>query len=104
MDDEEGEGVWGYLVPVDPIFGERLVLRARAMCPAPYPNSNFGKGSKNRGKAQKETVNYVDEEKQYENEKRLTGFPGGGYLIGRHLECGTQNMQRSDERLSTKGH
>lgn len=89
VEDEEAEGVWGYLVPVDPVFGESLVCRARAACPAPYPNSHFGKGSRHRGKAQKETVDYVDEEKQYEAEKRLFGFPAGGYLIGRHIECGT---------------
>ncbi len=91
VEDEEGECVWGYLVPVDPVFGERLVCRARAACPAPYPSSRFGKGTKNREKIQ--TVNYIDEEKQYEAEKRSSGFPAGGYLIGRHLECGTQILQ-----------
>ena len=90
VDDEQGEGVWGYLVPVDPVFGERLVCRARAACPAPYPSSRFGKGAKPRGKAQKESINYLEEEKQYEADKRVLGFPAGGYLIGRHLECGTQ--------------
>ena len=102
MDDEESEGVWGYLVGVDPIFGEPLVCRARAVCPAPFPNSDFGRGTKHRGKAQKDKVNYVNEEKQYEAEKRLKGFPAGGYLIGRHIECGTHNTQYTMERLTAK--
>lgn len=97
VEDEEAEGVWGYLVPVDPVFGDTLICRARAACPAPYPNAHFGKGTKDRGKTRTETLNYIDEEKQYEAEKRLKGFPGGGYLIGRHPECGMQNPQTSDE-------
>ena len=94
VEDEEAEGVWGYMVPVDLSFGDNLVCKARAACPAPYPNANFGRGTKNRGTAQLETTNYVDEEKHYEDEKRLTGFPGGGYLIGRHPECGMQSRRR----------
>lgn len=99
VDDEEAEGVWGYLVPVDPIFGDTVVCRARAACPAPYPSSHFGKGTKNRGKAQARKVDYVDEEKQYEVDKRLKGFPGGGYLIGRHPECGRHQSQSSVEDI-----
>ena len=91
VEDEEAEGVWGYLVPVDTTFGDTLVCRARAACPAPYPSAGFGKGTKHRGKAQNGTVNYVDEEEKYEDEKRVTGFPAGGYLIGRHPECGMPN-------------
>lgn len=87
VEDEEAEGVWGYLVPVDRIFGDPLICRARAACPAPYPSSHFGKGTKKRGNAQTGNSNYIDEEKQYEDEKRVAGFPGGGYLIGRHPEC-----------------
>ena len=97
VEDEEAEDVWGYLVPVDPIFGDRLVCRARAACPAPFPNSNFGKGTKDRGKAQTDEVDYVAEEKEYETEKRVSGFPAGGYLIGRHLECGRQTSQDRGE-------
>ena len=97
VEDEEAEGVWGYLVPVDRIFGDPLVCRARAACPAPYPNSHFGKGTKKRGNAQTGTVSYVDEEKQYESEKRVKGFPGGGYIIGRHPECGMQKPLLSGE-------
>ena len=97
VENEEAEGVWGYLVPVDPVFGDRLVLRARGACPAPYPTSFFGKGTK-RGKARTEKVNnYVEEEKRYETEKQKSGFPASGYLIGRHIECGTQKTESSGE-------
>ena len=90
VEDEEAEGVWGYLVPVDPIFGDPLVCRARAACPAPYPNAHFAKGTKHRGKAQVDKGDLIREEEHYEAEKRISGFPAGGYLIGRHIECGTQ--------------
>ena len=99
VEDEEAEGVWGYLVPVDPIFGDTLVCRARVACPAPYPSSHFGKGTTKRDLAPTEIANYVDEEKLYEAEKLSSGFPGGGYLIGRHPECGMQKSQSRGERL-----
>ena len=90
VEDEEAEGVWGYLVPIDHVFGETLVLRARAACPAPYPSTGFGKGDTSRGKGKSgaSAKNYVKEEKDYERNKRTMGFPAGGYLIGRHPECG----------------
>lgn len=88
--DEEAEGVWGYLVPIDHAFGRTLVLRARAACPAPYPSNDFGKGDSRRGRSRskKNTKNLVEEELDYEKNKRTMGFPAGGYLIGRHPECG----------------
>ena len=88
VEDEEEEGVWGYLVPVDAVFGDTLVLKNRSACPAPYPNVDFGKGTKKRAKGQKGVTSFVQEEKDYEIEKRTSGFPAGGYLIGRHPECG----------------
>lgn len=90
VDDEEAEGVWGYLVPLDDIFGETVVCRARAACPAPYPTSDFGKGTGKREKGKAGNPNFRDEELSYEKEKRISGFPSGGYLIGRHPECGMQ--------------
>lgn len=87
VDDEEAEGVWGYLVPIDDVFGETLVLRSRSACPAPYPSGTFGKGSKKRGKGQANSK-LNKEEKDYEADKIEYGFPSGGYLIGRHPECG----------------
>lgn len=87
VEDEEAEGVWGYLVPIDSVFGETLVLRKRVSCPAPFPDEHFGKGTKKRGKGAGGT-NYAKEEVDYEANKRALGFPSGGYLIGRHPECG----------------
>ena len=87
VQDEEAEGVWGYLVPIDTVFGDTLVLKSRSACPAPYPNSSFGKGSKDRANCAT-SKNYNDEEAGYEEAKRKHGFPAGGYLIGRHPECG----------------
>lgn len=88
VEDEEAEGVWGYLVPLDNIFGETLVLRKRQACPAPYPVSGFGEGTGDRPKRACGARNYVEEELEYEKNKRTMGFPSGGYLIGRHPECG----------------
>lgn len=88
VEDEEAEGVWGYLVPVDSVFGETLVLKSRNQCPAPFPNDDFGKGSKRRGRGATRTMNYAKQEADYEAIKRARGFPAGGYLIGRHPECG----------------
>ena len=87
VDDEEGEGVWGYLVPVDAVFGETLVLKQRAACPAPCPADDFGKGSKNRGRG-KANLNYNQQEEDYEKKKVTQKKPAAGYLIGRHIECG----------------
>ena len=87
VEDEEAEGVWGYLVPIDSVFGETLVLRKRVSCPAPYPGQDFGKGTRKRGKGAGDT-DYGKEEVDYEANKRAFGFPSGGYLIGRHPECG----------------
>ena len=87
VEDEEAEGVWGYLVPLDDVFGKTLVCRSRAACPAPYPSGDFGRGTTKRAKGQTRS-NYVKEEIAYEKEKRVLGFPSGGYLIGRHPECG----------------
>lgn len=94
--DEEAEGVWGYLVAIDHVFGQTLVLRARAACPAPYPSNGFGKGDDRRGRSgsRKVSKNLVKEELDYEKNKRTMGFPGGGYLIGRHPECGKYSATR----------
>lgn len=88
VEDEVAEGVWGYLVPIDSVFGDTLVLRKRVSCPAPFPDGNFGKGTKKRAKGISGDQSYVKEEIDYEANKRKYGFPSGGYLIGRHPECG----------------
>lgn len=88
VEDEEAEGVWGYLVPLDQNSGDTLVLRRRTACPAPYPEDDFGKGSIQRGKGLTKKLGYNEEEEKYEADKRRLGFPASGYLIGRHPECG----------------
>ncbi|KAI8720755.1 hypothetical protein NCS52_00521400 [Fusarium sp. LHS14.1] len=60
IEDEVREGVWGYLVPLDPKYGDKpIVLKKRIA---------------------------VKEEEAYEK-KKSKGVPSGGYLIGRHPEC-----------------
>jgi serine/threonine-protein kinase CHEK2 len=85
VDDEVKEGVWGYLLPLDAKYGSSLVLRKRSACPVPGDMSNFGKDT---GKQQ--TGNGKDFEKEEEayEETKLKGIASGGYLIGRHPECG----------------
>lgn len=83
VEDEEGEGVWGYLVPVDDHSGEILVLRRRSMCPVPA--SKVGKAS---GEETVPAGEYKKQEVEYEKEKAVAGVNTGGYLIGRHPECG----------------
>ena len=91
VEDEEAEGVWGYLVPVDAVFGETLVLKNRAACPVPYTRNGFGKGTKKRSNDHKSTKSFVEEEDKYEGDKAASGLPAGGYLIGRHPECGKKS-------------
>ena len=103
VEDEDAEGVWGYLVPIDDVFGDTMVLKTRSTCPAPYPNTDFGKGTKKRAKGQLGETNYNIEEEQYEKEKRISGFPSGGYLIGRHQECGMLQPNSSCDVMNTDG-
>ncbi|KAE9962808.1 hypothetical protein BLS_010000 [Venturia inaequalis] len=80
VEDEEGEGVWGYLIPSDTRGGgEPLVLKQRSACSMPDKpkNGDFKKVPKDR---------YQEEEKAYEKTK-IKGKASGGYLIGRHPEC-----------------
>lgn len=82
VDDEEGEEVWGYLVPTgDHAADETMVLRRREGCPVPSSLVGNAKGQTHRSA-------YKDEEEHYETEKQDNGVPAGGYLIGRHRECG----------------
>jgi serine/threonine-protein kinase CHEK2 len=82
VDDEEAEGVWGYLVPIDgksSKFGT-LVLKQRETCMA-SDTSHVKEGSAvSRGK-------YKEQEKAIEKKKERKS-PSRGYLLGRHPECG----------------
>lgn len=83
VENEEEEGVWGYLVPLDHNSGDTLVLRRRAACPV--PGTRVGRSD---GKSKVEKEEYKKQEELYEKEKSVAGIPAGGYLIGRHPECG----------------
>ncbi|KAF2740516.1 lanosterol 14-alpha-demethylase [Polyplosphaeria fusca] len=82
VDDEEGEGVWGYLVPLDHRSGDTFVLRQRSACPVPASmvGQTTGKDTVSRNE-------YKEQEEKYEDKKAQEGTPAGGYLIGRHPEC-----------------
>jgi serine/threonine-protein kinase CHEK2 len=87
--DEEEEGVWGYLIPLERHWGDTLVLRQRDACPAPAAvNSEFGKGGRRRTLGPPEGDGFGREEEKYEENKAQKGLPAGGYLLGRHPECG----------------
>jgi serine/threonine-protein kinase Chk2 len=83
VEDEEGEQVWGYLVPLDDQSGDVMVLRRREACPVSEnivgPTSGTDKVPKHE---------YEKQEEHYEKEKAEKGVTSGGYLIGRHRECG----------------
>lgn len=91
VEDEEAEGVWGYLVPLDGV-SEPLVLRRRAACPV--PQTIVGRTD---GKSSVPRDEYLKQEESYEKEKSNKGVPAGGYLIGRHPECGMLVRFHQDE-------
>lgn len=70
VDDESAEGVWGYLIPLDDKVSSAFVLKKRDNC--------AGRDEVSKDKSAK---------------KSLVPKPGnnrttGGYLVGRHPECG----------------
>lgn len=81
VEDEEAQQVWGYLVPMDDHSDKVMVLRRREACPV----SSTLTGQPKRKPAKGE---YKAQEETYETEKQENGVPAGGYLIGRHRECG----------------
>lgn len=84
VEDEEAEGVWGYLVPLDGASGNQqtLVLKRRSACPLPKDRVNRTDG---RHKVDKKE--YLKQEDSFEKQKTAE-VPAGGYLLGRHPECG----------------
>ena len=83
-DDEIQEGVWGYLVPLDPEYGDKpLVLKKRNACSLPGSTEmNTDKKAVDR-----KNKSATSRDEAYERTK-IGGSPSGGYLIGRHPECG----------------
>ncbi|KAF2832194.1 Pkinase-domain-containing protein [Ophiobolus disseminans] len=82
VEDEEGEEVWGYLVPMDDDSGKVMVLRRRAACPV-----NPQMVGRTNGREKVPQGEYKRQEEEYEKEKQENGLTAGGYLIGRHREC-----------------
>jgi serine/threonine-protein kinase Chk2 len=83
VEDEVKEGVWGYLFPLDTRHGGRcVVLKKRTTCPCPDDLENTLLESK-----QQHNKSELEQEETYEKSK-IKGEPSGGYLIGRHPECG----------------
>lgn len=66
--DEDAEGVWGYLIPLDDKVSGAFVLKKRNACESQDASSKDKDGKKPR--------------------KPVNGRAPGGYLIGRHPECG----------------
>jgi serine/threonine-protein kinase CHEK2 len=81
---EEQEGVWGYLVPVDGRLGffEPVVLKDRHACTPSNPDT------KENTKVSKHT--YTKQEENIEKSEKCK--PAKGYLIGRHPECGKSSL------------
>ncbi len=68
---------------MDDHSGNVLVLRRRDACPV--SPSILGP---NTGKDKVPQGEHKAKEEKYEREKQENGLPAGGYLIGRHRECG----------------
>jgi serine/threonine-protein kinase Chk2 len=81
VENEEEEGVWGYLVPAEG-FSDALPLRKRAACPV-----SLHANDKPNGRQKVSKKHWEKQEKEYEVQKDANGVPAGGYLIGRHPEC-----------------
>jgi hypothetical protein len=88
--------VWGYLVPLDTRSGDVLVLHRRSACPV--PSSKVGNTS---GKETVAKNKFTTQEEGYEQEKVEHGITSGGYLIGRHPECGKCSLQHFESYSDT---
>ncbi|KAG6192444.1 hypothetical protein E4U10_004195, partial [Claviceps purpurea] len=85
VEDEVKEGVWGYLVPLDPKYGDKpFVLKRRNACPLPDSIAEAAANGKDGGS--KEKFSPLEAAEAYERTK-ISGNASGGYLIGRHAEC-----------------
>lgn len=79
--DETKEGVWGYLFPMNTQYGGKcVVMKKRAACPMPDTVEDVVPKKKGKQALREEEVSY--------EETKKNGVPSGGYLIGRHPECG----------------
>ncbi|PNY29620.1 Eukaryotic translation initiation factor 3 subunit M [Tolypocladium capitatum] len=84
VEDEAKEGVWGYLVPLDPKYGDKpLVLKKRSACALPDPTAAAANG----GAQPKDNRAATLDEDEAHGRTKINGVASGGYLIGRHPEC-----------------
>ncbi|KAL7628655.1 serine/threonine protein kinase [Parahypoxylon ruwenzoriense] len=80
VEDEEKEGVWGYLLPLDTRHGGRcVVLRKRYTCPTPDDVASTSTKKQSGASPLKQEESFGG--------SKTKGIPSGGYLIGRHPEC-----------------
>lgn len=85
IEDEVREGVWGYLVPLDPKYGDKpIVLKKRSSCAMPDPVADAAKTDPKHTKGKATS----SKEEEAPEKKKAKGSTSGGYLIGRHPECG----------------
>lgn len=88
VEDEVKEGVWGYLVPLDPRYGDKpLVLNRRSACPLPDSLAAAAANRPDKGSARDAQPATIREAEAYEHTK-IKGIVSGGFLIDRHPECG----------------
>lgn len=74
-EDEDAEGVWGYLLPLDDKVNGAFVLKQRNGCSGREEQSQDKPGKK------------PDSRKEAANNRAP-----GGYLVGRHPECGEYSL------------
>ena len=84
--DEAEEGVWGYLLPLDQKYGKTLVMRKRSACAVPHETENSGKSSEDRHSTNGKGKDFNKEDASEDTKSKRVA--SGGYLIGRHPECG----------------
>ncbi|EKJ75702.1 hypothetical protein FPSE_04084 [Fusarium pseudograminearum CS3096] len=88
IEDEIREGVWGYLVPLDPKYGDKpIVLKKRSACPLPDTVSDAAKKENKNNTNDKNGKSAAMRDEETFEKKKEKGAPSGGYLIGRHPEC-----------------
>lgn len=76
------------MIPLDESAGETLVLRKRFACPMTEKSPSRGRFEKGNPAGSENQNNFRRQEEEYEKEKIISGTPAGGYLVGRHPECG----------------
>ncbi|KAF5600979.1 CAMK RAD53 kinase [Fusarium circinatum] len=87
IEDEIREGVWGYLVPLDPKYGDKpIVLKKRSACPLPDTVADSARQDNTHHTNENGKSAAMKDEEAFEKKKEK-GVSSGGYLIGRHPEC-----------------